>query len=397
MRRIFLFFFFSIQMLFCQEIPKELKIEIENLKSENVLSRVYGAYKIRNLKFDVKESVPYLLNILDDERIVVDKILGKTSPWNEAKKTIIKIGSKALPYLFEKFNDETTSKNLKIKIIEILGEINDETSLIFLEKIANEKDYDLKEKAIEILSLNKNEIDFLINYFKTADNNLKIKIISGFGRTKNNQALPFLYELLNDKNWEIRKYTIWAIGEIKENVDIEKLIPLVKDKNEFVRKELAEAFGKIKNSSTISYLIELINDSNWIVKVASIKAASEFKDIRFFEPILNSLYDKQIEVKLEAIKALSVLKDKRATIPLISNLNDRYHLLVREYCAYALGEINDKRAIYSLINLLKSENYELKKIARDSLRKITGLDFGYDREKWYNWAGQNRISSIREN
>ncbi|MCM8786233.1 MAG: HEAT repeat domain-containing protein [Candidatus Omnitrophica bacterium] len=397
MKKLFLFLFISVSLLFSQEMPKELKIEIENLNSDNVLKRVYAAYKIRNLKYDIKETVPYLLNILDDERVVIDKVLGKTSPSDEAKKTLIKIGSSALPYIFEKFNDEKTPKSLKIKIIEIFREINDENAMIFLEKIANEKDYDLKEKAIEILSLNKNETDFLIDYFKTTDNNLKIKIISGFGKTKNSKAIPFLYELLNDKNWEIRKYTLWAIGEIKESVDIEKLIPLVKDKNEFVRKELAETFRKIKNNSTIPHLIELINDSNWMVKVTGIKAASEFKDPRFFEIILSNLYDKQIEVKLEAIKALAVFKDQRATISLISNLNDRYHLLVREYSAYALGEMRDKRAIYSLINLLKSENYELRKIVRDSLRKITGIDFGYDKEKWYNWAGQNRISSIREN
>lgn len=395
MKKIFIFFFFAVSILISQEMPKELKTEIENLKSDNVFKRVYGAYKIRNLKCEIKESTPFLLNILDDERIIEDKILGKTSPSIEARKTLIKIGSEAIPYIFEKFNDEKTSENLKVKIIEILGEIKDETSIKFLKEILNKKEIILKEKVIEVLISDKGQTDFLIDYYKNADENLKIKIIIEFGKYKVENTLPFLYECLKDKNWEIRKYALWAIGEIKENVDVEKLIPLVKDKNDLVRKEVAETFGKIKNNSTISYLIELLNDSNWLVKVAGIKAAIELKDPRLFEPILSLLYDKQLEVKLEAIKALAIFKDKRATLSLISHLNDRYHLLVREYSAYALGEIMDKRAVYSLIGLLGTKNYELKKIAKESLRKITGIDFGYDKEKWYNWASSNKISSIR--
>ncbi len=283
---------------------------------------------------------------------------------------------------------------MKLKLIEICGEIKDENSLKFLEKIINEPDIEIKEKIIEILSRNKEEVEFLINYAKNQSDFIKIKLITGFGKNKIKEAIPFLCECLKDKNWEIRKYAVWSLGEIKD-IDINILFPLVKDKSYLVRKEVAEVFGKIKNPITVSYLIELLNDSEWLVRTATIKALSEIKDLRAVEPVINSLYDKQIEVKLEAIKALAILKDKRATIPLISNLNDRYHLLVREYSAYALGEIGDKRAIYSLINLLKSENYELKRVARESLRKITGIDFGYDKEKWYNWAGQNRISSIR--
>ena len=394
MKKYYLIFVLCVGILFSQDISKDLKLGIENLKSQDPLKKVYGAYKIGKLNEDISESIPYLVNILEDEREVFDKIIGKTSPSKEAKKVLIKIGSSTIPYIIEKFNEENISKSLKLKLIEICGEIKDENSLKFLEKIINDPDIEIKNKVIEILSKNKEEIAFLINYVKNQDEYIKLKLITEFGKNKLKEAVPFLYECLKDKNWEIRKYAVWSLGEIKD-IDINILFPLVKDKSYLVRKEVAEAFGKIKNPITVSYLIELLNDSEWLVRTATIKALSEIKDLRAVEPIINSLYDKQIEVKLEAIKALAIFKDKRATIPLISNLNDRYHLLVREYSAYALGEIGDKRAIYSLINLLKSENYELKRVARESLRKITGIDFGYDREKWYNWAGQNRISSIR--
>ena len=394
MKKFYLIFVLCTGILFSQDISKDLKLGIENLKSDVPLKRVYGAYKIGKLNEDISASIPYLINILEDEREVFDKIIGKTSPSKEAKKVLIKIGSSTIPYIIEKFNSETTSKSLKLKLIEICGEIKDENSLKFLEKIINEPDIEIKEKIIEILSRNKEEVEFLINYAKNQSDFIKIKLITGFGKNKIKEAIPFLCECLKDKNWEIRKYAVWSLGEIKD-LDINILFPLVKDKSYLVRKEVAETFGKIKNPITVSYLIELLDDSEWLVRTATIKALSEIKDLRAVEPVINSLYDKQIEVRLEAIKALAIFKDKRATIPLISNLNDRYHLLVREYSAYALGEIGDKRAIYSLINLLKSENYELKRVARESLRKITGIDFGYDKEKWYNWAGQKRISSIR--
>ncbi|HOK55981.1 MAG TPA: HEAT repeat domain-containing protein [bacterium] len=394
MKRLVLIFFIIHLFLFSQNTSKDFINVIENLKSQDPMKRVYAAYKIRNMQGDLSESIPYLLNILEDERIIYDKTLGKTTPSDEAKKTIIKIGSVSLPYIFEKYSNEESSKLLKIKLIEILGEIKDKSSQVFIEKCINDRDIEIKEKVIEILSKDKDEVNFLINNSKQ-DEYIKIKVIRCFGSNKVKESIPFLYEYLKDKNWEIRKYAIWALGEIKEDIEIEKLIPLIKDKEFLVRKEVAETFEKIKNPLSIPQLIELLDDSNWMVRMASVKALGALKDIRGFEPVLNMLNDKQIEVKIEAIKALANFKDKRATVSLISNLNDRYHLLIREYSAYALGEIGDKRAVYSLINLLKSENYELKRIAREALRKITGVDFGYDKEKWYNWAGQNKISSIK--
>ncbi|MGB9677639.1 MAG: HEAT repeat domain-containing protein [Candidatus Ratteibacteria bacterium] len=396
MKRSVLIFIIFPLFLFSQNISNDYKTAIENLKSKDGLKRTYGAYKIRKMGGDLTESIPYLLNIIEDERIVYSKVLGKTTPSEEAKKTILKIGIPSLPFIFEKFNEQGISKLLKMKLIEILGEIKEEQSRIFLEKIIRDPDIEIKEKVIDVLSKDKDEIDFLINFSKE-DEYIKIKIIKSFGENRRKEALPFIYECLKDKNWEIRKFSLYALGEIKEDVDINFLIPLVEDKEYLVRKELAETFGKIKDKRSVSYLIKLLNDSNFLVRIASINALKNIRDIRGFEPVLNALNDKEIEVKIEAIKALGVFKDKRSTIFLISNLNDRYHLLVREYSAYALGEIRDKRAIYPLISLLNNENYELKKIAREALRKITGVDFEYDKEKWYNWAEKNKISSIKEN
>ncbi|MCX7917541.1 MAG: HEAT repeat domain-containing protein, partial [bacterium] len=327
MRKYFLIFIFTfLSLLFSQELPKELTLEIENLKSNDPLKRAYGAFRIRNLKYDIKESIPYMLDIIDDETVVFDKNLGKTSPSNESKKTILKFGSLAIPYIYEKLSQSEITKTKKLKFIELIDEIKDEKGIKFLEKFVNDPDTEIKEKVIEILSKYESEVDFLISFIKSQDDYVKIKVINFWGKNKINQSLPFLYAFLKDNNWEIRKYAIWAIGEIRENVDIKNLIPLIKDKNELVRKELAETFGKIKNPFVIPYLIELFDDTNWLVRISAIKAAVEINDTRFFEPILNMIYDKQIEVKLEAIKALSIFKDKRATIPLISNLNDRYHL-----------------------------------------------------------------------
>lgn len=395
MKKLIMFFLFIPLFLSSENLSKDFKLAIENLKSKNAIKRAYGAYKIGKIKGDLTESIPYLLNTLEDERPIFDKILGKTTPSNEAKKAIFKIGCPSLPYIFEKFKNKDTSKLLKIKLIEILGEIKDENSRKFLEEIINDEDLEIKEKVIEVVSRDKNEVEFLKNFSKNQDDYIKIKIIECFGRNKIKEATSFLYESLKDKNWEIRKYAIWALGEIKENLDINLLVPLVEDKEFLVRKEIAEAFGKIKDPRLVFYLIKLLNDSNSLVRIASINALKNIRDIRGFEPILNSLNDKEIEVRLEAIKAISVFKDKRATLFLISNLNDRYHLLIREYSAYALGEVKDKRAIFPLINLLNNENYELKKIARESLRKITGVDFEYNKEKWYKWAEENKISSIR--
>jgi hypothetical protein len=84
MKRYLSIFILCSGILF-SDISKDLKLGIENLNSKEPLKRVYGAYKIGKLNEDISASIPYLINILEDERVIIDKILGKQSSMKQKK------------------------------------------------------------------------------------------------------------------------------------------------------------------------------------------------------------------------------------------------------------------------------------------------------------------------
>ncbi|MFN3699646.1 MAG: HEAT repeat domain-containing protein, partial [Dictyoglomus sp.] len=95
------------------------------------------------------------------------------------------------------------------------------------------------------------------------------------------------------------------------------------------------------------------------------------------------------DVRGAAAKALGEIKDKRAVEPLISALKDE-DWYVREAAAYALGEIGDSRAVEPLISALKDKDEIFQFVAKEALKKITGMDFGIDYEKWNKWWQENK-------
>jgi len=65
---------------------------------------------------------------------------------------------------------------------------------------------------------------------------------------------------------------------------------------------------------------------------------------------------------------------------------------VRQRAAMVLGTLNDARAVEPLIAVLKDADKRLVSLAAESLKTITGQDFGTDQAKWRAWSKKNRPS-----
>ena len=83
----------------------------------------------------------------------------------------------------------------------------------------------------------------------------------------------------------------------------------------------------------------------------------ESRNIAVAAHLINSLHDEDLCVVVYAIQALRNLKDASATEPLCSLITAQLpHRLVVSNACRALGEIADKRAIPSLVQLLQSSD-----------------------------------------
>jgi len=66
---------------------------------------------------------------------------------------------------------------------------------------------------------------------------------------------------------------------------------------------------------------------------------------------------------------------------------------VRQRAARLLGTMNNPRAVDPLIEALSDSDARVRDNAAESLKRLTGEDFGTDQQKWQQWRGEKRQGS----
>ena len=90
-----------------------------------------------------------------------------------------------------------------------------------------------------------------------------------------------------------------------------------------------------------------------------------------FETLLATLNDFYIEVRQGATFALGRIDDPRAINPLINTLNDTDEdVWVRSTAASALGVIGDRRALEPLVTALNDSNKDVRQWTAEALGRI---------------------------
>jgi hypothetical protein len=112
------------------------------------------------------------------------------------------------------------------------------------------------------------------------------------------------------------------------------------------------------------------------------------KDPHAVESLISLIKDEHFSIRRNAIRALGKIGDPRAIEPLSDALINEDDVIVRCDVAQALGNIGDPRAIEPLIAALKDGVVEYA--AMESLKRLTGKNFLYDKEKWYKWWVENK-------
>ncbi|NIM14985.1 MAG: hypothetical protein GTO45_23715 [Candidatus Aminicenantes bacterium] len=166
-----------------------------------------------------------------------------------------------------------------------------------------------------------------------------------------------LFEGGNRVNVTIQAALIKAIIEIGKPA-VEPLLTALKSKSSRIRYKVISCLAGIKDIRVVDSLIKVIND------------------------------DKLIFVRQNAIRALSKQNDPRI-IGFLINLLQNNEWRIRAVAADALGDIGDTQAVKPLINLLDDIASYVRDKCRDSLRRLTLKDFGYDKQKWRIWWQAN--------
>ncbi len=133
-----------------------------------------------------------------------------------------------------------------------------------------------------------------------------------------------------------------------------------------------------------------LDDEDPGVRQAAVRAIANHAPPADATLILPRLTDKDKGVRREAAKGLQRLHNREVVDALIKSLKPEHEQepQVRTEAAGALAQYAETRVIQALIAALADQQLSVNRRALDSLRTLTGQDFGLDRRAWLAWADE---------
>jgi HEAT repeat protein len=93
-------------------------------------------------------------------------------------------------------------------------------------------------------------------------------------------------------------------------------------------------------------------------------------------------------VRRQCVTALAERDDQSGLDTLIEFLKNDSDKNIRTAAAQALANYRHRKAVSALLEALNDQEFSVSYRARESLQKLTGEDFGYDRQLWGVWLSR---------
>ncbi|GEM_PF-362705 len=199
--------------------------------------------------------------------------------------------------------------------------------------------------------------------------NTALLIIKEIGHNAPN----LLYQLLKDKDPDVRKFALDLIADIKYGFDASFIVPLLKDPNGNVRAAAARAIGEMGYKEAIPALIECLNDEEWVVFYV-LQALAALDAEEAVDPIGELLLNTDsLLIKSEAIETLGKIGNEKVTAPLLKYFplatrdekKEIIKALIRVGIIPSGTDIKEE-----IINILKEQDWDEKVLAIEGIKLI---------------------------
>ncbi|KAA3602188.1 MAG: hypothetical protein DWQ06_07060 [Calditrichaeota bacterium] len=226
-----------------------------------------------------------------------------------ARDKIIEIGLKAMPFLVSKFDTFSPREAWALRLVIPKIEGAEE----FLHKVLKENEKTKIGLAIYIL-----------------------------GEIGKEESVPFLEKMALNENWKIRDVTATSLGKIKSLKAEKTLQELCKDENFLVRKSASLGLGRIKAQNSTELLLELLKDESQAVRhqaERSLAMTFEFSENSVLEKLKAENILEQERLHLIGVLELVGKDCSKEGRKILENLLKSQSELVRGYSAKALLKI----------------------------------------------------------
>ena len=259
--------------------------------------------------------------------------------------------------------------------------------------LLNIDDLNIRKNAIEILAQKggKNNLRLLISLLNKKDEKLsvKIKILEALGVSGELKVLKYIIKFLDSNNFYLRATSVDSLIEFFHNFSlfnkkhlvfrlelVSKLKQMYKtEKNDFLRVKIIHLLTLISGFSTLEFLMEILKGQNGLLKNQAIKSLSVYNNKNLEKVLLDFFKSGKADFQINACIALAKMNCKEKSVlkkieSFISS-NDKSKVLLG---IYAIGEIKLKSKKSFLMAQLYSNDLLLKKESAIALSKLGYYD-----------------------
>lgn len=173
---------------------------------------------------------------------------------------------------------ESEDRNIRLSTVIKLGKSRDEKNIKHLIYALKDIDPDVRfEASNSLYNFGPIIVDELILLLNEDNLNLKLNLIELLGEIGDNRAVEYILPFLNDKNIFIRIASVRSLGGLDDEQIIEPLIFNLNDKSYMLRNAIVEVLGRFDNEKVNEALEKCLDDESYIVRETAKEAIVNMK------------------------------------------------------------------------------------------------------------------------
>lgn len=212
------------------------------------------------------------------------KLNDKSFTFKDQRELIQKIASFKSWQIIEPLESllgyEKTNTNMKVKILEVLGELGDPRVIKILTSYANNADKNIKNAAIKGLSLIENIkcVPPLLEAINSEDKWIKIFAIRGLQKNYSKKLLKPILDKLGDGDDYVRQEAMSALKKVVGEDDEDDLIQALNTNNRFMKLGVIALLGEKEVGNATKKLIECLDDPDKRISLVASRSLSKIAD-----------------------------------------------------------------------------------------------------------------------
>lgn len=199
---------------------------------------------------------------------------------------------------------------------------------------------------------------------------IRLRAIYSLGSLKDLRGIPILIKALEDPVAQIRAYAISALTQLNNPEAAQLIVQMLGDTDKHVRVNAANALGRLGDQQVVEILLEQLASKDAAVRDNASEALGLLQDARAIQPLIGVIRDDQnLSVRRSAVQALGRIDHKESIPTLIAALQDQDMYIVIN-AAQALGRMRSANAVDALQTILTHPEKMVNSAARAALQNI---------------------------